>query len=331
MSNSGSPAIAASRPATVRLSALLDLLMRAALALRVAAPVRDRHALDAQHAPPALDTDDDTDADTAAPPQAEVAHVRSYLREVRALPRLSAAREVELFALAGAHDTSALQREAARREIISANLWMVPVVVSRFYRHGSGFEDLVAEGNMGLYKAFDRFDPARGFRFSTYAKWWVVDAVTAAMAANAYPVRVPRKVAQSMARQNKDDGGSRHESSNATGPAPDADDAALPMSTQALDLSAAAVEDDAHEDPQPLPEQVVALRQTLRLLASAVTELPPRERRVIEGRYGLNGQREQTLQEIGDELGVTAERVRTLQLSAMAMLKQHFDARGAAH
>ena len=82
---------------------------------------------------------------------------------------------------------------------------------------------------------------------------------------------------------------------------------------------------EGHQQPHPWPEQIVALREALQLLSHAVAGLPKRERIVIEGRYGLNGRAERTLQDIGDELGLTAERVRTLQLSAMSKLMQHIE------
>ncbi len=244
----------------------------------------------------------------------------TYLQEVRALPKLSASTELRLFGIARSADASPAQAAAARRQIIRANLWMVPIIVRRYYRNGgSVFDDLVAEGNMGLYNAFDRFDPARGFRFSTYAKWWVTDAVTAGMAANAYPLRLPRKVALEMARQQR----SEEPALTQVRSAQLMDDEA-----QTLPLDEgfeAGMPHEGQQPPQPWPEQIVALRQTLQLLAQAVVGLPKRERTVIEGRYGLNGSAERTLQDIGDELGVTAERVRTLQLLAMDKLKQHIE------
>lgn len=295
--------IAAVRPTpalpTARLGVLVALLMRAMHPLRFARPPADE--------------------DAAQPEDGAQAFKRSsYLQQVRALERLSHQRELDLFETARSMHADAAEREAARREIVRANLWVVPVIVRRYCHGGSGFDDLVAEGNMGLYAAFDRFDPGRGFRFSTYAKWWIVDAVTAAMSANAYPLRVPRRTALALARQSSRD------------TAHAADDAAplLPvLRVETLDDDDVAGQDGgAAHDLAPTPEQLVALRQALQLLVSAVNELPARERRVIEGRYGLNGRTEQTLQDIGTELGVTAERVRTLQLSAVAMLRRSFSA-----
>jgi RNA polymerase sigma factor (sigma-70 family) len=246
-------------------------------------------------------------------------HSPTYLQEVRALPKLRASTELRLFGIARSAGVSPAQAAAARRQVIRANLWMVPIIVRRYYHQGgSVFDDLVAEGNLGLYKAFDRFDPTRGFRFSTYAKWWVTDAVTAGMAANAYPLRMPRKVALALARQQHSDEPAAMQLSRLQL----TDDEALEPSS--VDPFEGGTQHEGHQPPA-WPEQIVALRQTLQRLAQAVVGLPQRERMVIESRYGLNGSAERTLQDIGDELGVTAERVRTLQLSAMGKLKQHIE------
>jgi RNA polymerase sigma factor (sigma-70 family) len=254
---------------------------------------------------------------------AQRSHSPTYLQEVRALPKLSARTELRLFGIARSAAASPAQADAARRQIIRATLWMVPIIVRRYYSHGgSVFDDLVAEGNMGLYKAFDRFDPARGFRFSTYAKWWVTDAVTAGMAANAYPLRMPRKVAMALARQQRSDGSASMQDTSA----PPTDDGSIAtVEGDAADVFESGTPHDGQQQPNPWPEQIVALREALQLLSRAVLGLPQRERTVIEGRYGLNGSAERTLQDIGNELGLTAERVRTLQLSAMSKLKQHIE------
>jgi RNA polymerase sigma factor (sigma-70 family) len=316
------------------LSALVEMLLRAAQGQRVERP---RKALRPRLqspvvADPSQQEDDITDSEHIEDNEAGLdrtvdcgvhggnSNSPTYLQEVRALPKLSASTELRLFGIARSADASPAQAAAARRQIIRANLWMVPIIVRRYYRNGgSVFDDLVAEGNMGLYNAFDRFDPARGFRFSTYAKWWVTDAVTAGMAANAYPLRLPRKVALEMARQQRSD----EPALTLIRSAQLTDDEAQTLPSD--DGFEAGMQHEGQQPPQPWPEQIVALRQTLQLLAQAVVGLPKRERTVIEGRYGLNGSAERTLQDIGDELGVTAERVRTLQLLAMDKLKQHIE------
>jgi RNA polymerase sigma factor (sigma-70 family) len=251
-----------------------------------------------------------------------------YLQAVRGLDRLDAPAELELFAALRSPLSSPAQRQQARDKLIEANLWVVPVIVRRYYRSGSGFDDLVAEGNIGLYKALERFDLSRGFRFSTYAKWWVVDAVTTAMANNTFPVRVPRRVALDLSRRRRLDDGD----ALATIDDEVEDEAAgeLGTATAPFDPGATALVDETQAAPDPQPDQVVAQRESIQQLAAAIAQLPARERLVIESRYGLNGRAEMTLQQIGDEIGVTAERVRTLQLAAIAQLRAQLGADGAA-
>jgi RNA polymerase sigma factor (sigma-70 family) len=229
-------------------------------------------------------------------------HFRAYLSIVRRRARLDHDAELREFERLG--DANADVRSAARAALVQANLWIVPIIVRRYYRQGSGFEDLVAEGNLGLYRALERFDPTRGLRFSTYAKWWVTHAVTASMAANAYPVRLPRRVAQQIARDRRLDG-------------------ATPSIEPPLAESYDAETDDRADDASLLqPDVALLLKQGLRLLRCALDELPERERVVIEGRYGLNGQTERTLQDLGAQLGMSAEGVRKIQLAAMERLKR---------
>lgn len=322
------PNISTASAAPPPLAALVEMLLLAAQDLRVGRAHNDaRQCLQSRAVSSRPRQEDDVaeneQADDEEAPASLQAHGSSsptYLQQVRALPRLSASTELRLFGIARSADASPAQAGAARRQIVRATLWMVPVIVRRYYRNGgSVFDDLVAEGNMGLYKAFDRFDPARGFRFSTYAKWWVTDAVTAGMAANTYPLRMPRKVALELARQQRSD----EPASMQITSAPLTDDEAPPSSS--IDPFEGGMQHDGQQQPQPWPEQIVALREALQLLSQAVAGLPKRERTVIEGRYGLNGSAERTLQDIGNELGITAERVRTLQLSVMNKLKQHLE------
>ena len=313
------------------LAALVEMLLRAAQDLRVERPRNEaRRCLQSRVAHGQSQQEDNSAESEQADDQEALVNLwahgsnsPTYLQEVRALPKLSASTELRLFGIARSADASQAQADAACRQIVRATLWMVPIIVRRYYRNGgSVFDDLVAEGNMGLYKAFDRFDPARGFRFSTYAKWWVTDAVTASMAANAYPLRMPRKVALELVRQQH----SGEAASMQITSSPLTDDEALaPADGDSSDVFEGGMQHDGQQQPHAWPEQIVALREALQLLSHAVAELPKRERTVIEGRYGLNGRAERTLQDIGDELGLSAERVRTLQLSAMSKLKAHIE------
>jgi RNA polymerase sigma factor (sigma-70 family) len=314
---------------TARIAALVAMLLRAAQRAPVALGAKRPRA---EPAHTAARTDDSLDAASDGVDQASTGEDVGwrYLEAVRGLDRLDTRAELELFSVLRSPLSTADQQQQARDQLIEANLWVVPVIVRRYNRSGCGFDDLVAEGNMGLYKAMDRFDLSRGFRFSTYAKWWVVDAVTSAMANNAFAVRVPRRVALGLSQQRRRNDGRAATSgdiddAHAANGADVAQDGFHELGTAAapFDPGATAFVDETREATDPQPDQVVALRENMRHLAAAIRQLPARQRLVIEGRYGLNGRNEMTLQQIGSEIGVTAERVRTLQLAAMAQLRAH--------
>jgi RNA polymerase sigma factor (sigma-70 family) len=273
-------------------------------------------------ASPRVDLEPDTRseavlAEPLATPTPTDQRFRSYLRAVRQRPRLTAAQETALFQQLGQGDTSL--RHAAQTRLVQAHLWLVPMVVRRFHRQ-SGFEDLVAEGNLGLFQALYKFDATRGLRFSTYAKWWVMDAVTASMAANAYPVNVPRRIAQQISRQ-------RH-SAHSQLPAA-ADGLALhglgSAKVEWLCAPLAEVYDaeaDRRCDEQSRPDTSLQRKQGLQGLSGALKTLSARERHIVQARFGLTGEDPRTLQDLAAELGLSAEGVRKLQLAAMQKMRQ---------
>jgi RNA polymerase sigma factor (sigma-70 family) len=263
------------------------------------------------------DTPDVMAADVMAPAGAGYPF-RAYLAAVRQRARLDHDAELEQFRQL--NDDNPKVRALARSTLIQSHLWLVPVVVRRFYRQGGGFEDLVAEGNLGLYRALERFDPARGLRFSTYAKWWVMHAVTASMAASAYPVKLPKRVALQLSRQGR------------VGPAEDRAPAApaAPASPPVPEFVARddenGLEGGSDESSPSQPEMILALKQGLALMREAIAQLPERQRMVLEARYGLNGQAERTLQDLAAQMGISNEGVRKVQLAAMKALRKHLAA-----
>jgi RNA polymerase sigma factor (sigma-70 family) len=245
----------------------------------------------------------------------------AYLRQVRVRPRLDAAQERELFAQL-AHGTSQAGHDA-QNTLVQAHLWLVPVVVRRFHRQG-GFEDLVAEGNLGLFRALARFDPARGLRFSSYAKWWVIHAVTASMAANAHPVRLPSRIAQRLSKAQSTGGMAFLPQGSEPAYAPPAPPEPA-LSAGPFFLPEVAFSEAAHEahadNADSQPEAVLALKQDALRLTHAMNTLSPRERTVVQARYGLAGCEPRTLQDIALQLGLSAEGVRKTQVAAMGKLR----------
>jgi RNA polymerase sigma factor (sigma-70 family) len=238
----------------------------------------------------------------------------TYLSKIRHKPRLDIDQERALF-------DALLKKNAdagkARQAIVEAHLWLVPIIVRRFVRGGSNFEDLVAEGNLGLFESIDRFDSSRGLRFSSYAKWWVLHFVTSAMSSSGFSVRLPRHIAQAMLKRRR----SAHSNAVEPNDAPDLDET---LDQSLIDWTAPAVAETEvmslaiKEELQP--DHIVALKQQLRKLSDSVATLPDRERQVLTMRYGLNDSEILTLQEVGQKLGLTAERVRTIQIAATERL-----------
>jgi RNA polymerase sigma factor (sigma-70 family) len=265
----------------------------------------------------------------------------AYLGSIKRIAHLEAEEEIALFERFYRGD------EDARDALIRANLWLVPVVVRKFSGNGVTLEDLIEEGNLALFSALERFKPSKEVRFSTYAKWWILKAATQARRSMAYPLRVPR-LANKATPGEPDavaNGRSGFEQSIEFGSSVELANASRPEAQAVPDLSSTKQSstpridsislDDAtiHLDQKAVEmlggqfssetEQKVVVQQALDTLFVALDTLPERERMVIEYRYALNDKPEKTLQELGDMLGITAERVRKIQLSAMEKLKQY--------
>jgi RNA polymerase sigma factor (sigma-70 family) len=276
----------------------------------------------------------DDEFEDTLPDRVTGATLSSYLNEIKQIEHIDPEEEVALFQRFHAGD------EKARDTLIRANLWLVPVVVRKFAGNGITLDDLVEEGNLALFSALERFDPSKEVRFSTYAKWWILKAATQARRSMAYPLRVPRLAnkasVEELALVATDNGNDRSadvaevlsiqsQPRNAFPPSkqattPRIDSISLDDATTHLDQKAVETLGGQYSSEV---EQSVVIQQALDTLFQALDTLPERERLVIEHRYALNDKTEMTLQELGDILGVTAERVRKIQISAMEKLKQY--------
>lgn len=227
---------------------------------------------------------------------------------------------------------------AAKHLMVLANLRLVASVARRYAGHGLPLEDLMQEGTMGLMRAVDGYSYRRGYRFSTYAIWWIRRSVSRAIADQSRVIRLPVHVTDTLARLNK----TRAEMQIRLGRNPTQAELATEMqmpeqklaramrgAVATLSLDAPASEDGAGrladrlpaaESESPLEESA---RQRMRAaIGEALNDLTPREREVVVLRYGLDGGEARTLEQVGRELAITRERVRQIETSALARLRQ---------
>lgn len=215
--------------------------------------------------------------------------VKAYLKEIGRVPLLTMEQELELARAAQAGDAD------ARRKLSEANLRLVVSVAKRYAGRGLPFLDLIQEGNLGLMKAAEKFEPDRGFRFSTYATWWIRQSITRAIADQGRVIRIPVHLVESINRVKKTTG----ELLRKNGREPTAEEIAV-----RLDME---------------PDRVRELLR--RELANVLKSLTPREERVLTLRFGLEDGQARTLEELGKEFNVTRERIRQIEAKALRKLR----------
>ena len=257
--------------------------------------------------------------------------VRTYLKEIGGVSLLSAKDEVRLAKLIEKGD------QRAKNALIEANLRLVVSVAKRYMGRGLNLLDLIQEGNLGLIRAVEKFDYRKGFKFSTYATWWIRQAVSRAIADQARTIRIPvhmvdainrvtrtqRSLVQDLGRQPTSE-----EIGRVLDLPPDKVEELLELSRETVSLEAPMGETDAsladfiEDDDTHQPHQVAARKIMREDLEKTLAGLPERERRIIELRYGLNGNEPMTLEQVGQDFGVTRERIRQMEIRTLRRLQK---------
>ena len=257
--------------------------------------------------------------------------VRLYLHEIGKVALLTAAEEVEIARRMAAGD------EGARRHLIEANLRLVVSVAKRYLGRGLTLLDLVQEGNIGLIKAVEKFDYTRGFKFSTYATWWIRQAITRAIADQARTIRIPvhmvgmiNKLVR-ISRQYLQENGreaTTEELARAMDMLPEKVEEILSISKEPVSLETPVGEEEDSTIGNFIPDESAlmpadeATRHALQdQVESVLDSLTERERDVLRLRYGINDGRNRTLEEVGKSFNVTRERIRQIEAKALRKLR----------
>lgn len=257
--------------------------------------------------------------------------VRMYLKEIGRVALLTAEEEVDLAKRIEAGD------EEARRKLAEANLRLVVSIAKRYVGRGMLFLDLIQEGNLGLLKAVEKFDYRKGYKFSTYATWWIRQAITRAIADQARTIRIPVHMVETInklmriSRQLLQEYGrepSIEEIAEAMGMTEDKVREILKIAQEPVSLETPiGEEEDSHlgdfiEDEDVLaPVDAVSFYLLKEQLEDVLGTLTPREERVLRLRFGLDDGRPRTLEEVGQEFGVTRERIRQIEAKALRKLR----------
>jgi RNA polymerase primary sigma factor len=268
----------------------------------------------------------------AAPESGAEDAVRLYLRSIGRVPLLTREDEVRLAKRIEQNDMS------AKNALIEANLRLVVSIAKRYTGRGLTLLDLIQEGNLGLIRAVEKFDWRRGFKFSTYATWWIRQAITRALADQSRTIRIPVHMVERMNRVARAKRSLMQQNNREPTPEEIADlvemtpkkvEEILKLGQEPVSLEApvggeegdASLGDFISDEAGDRPLEVVANRIRDNDLQQVLDSLPWRERRVIELRYGLGDKGPMTLEDIGHEVGVTRERVRQIESKTLAMLK----------
>ncbi|HCG86569.1 MAG TPA: RNA polymerase sigma factor RpoD [Lachnospiraceae bacterium] len=257
--------------------------------------------------------------------------VRMYLKEIGKVPLLSAEEEIELAQRMEEGD------EDAKKRLAEANLRLVVSIAKRYVGRGMLFLDLIQEGNLGLIKAVEKFDYRKGYKFSTYATWWIRQAITRAIADQARTIRIPVHMVETINKLIRVSRQLLQELGREPLPEEIAEEMNLPVERvrEILKISQEPVsletpigeEEDSHlgdfiqDDNVPVPADAAAFTLLKEQLVEVLGTLTEREQKVLRLRFGLDDGRARTLEEVGKEFNVTRERIRQIEAKALRKLR----------
>ena len=281
---------------------------------------------------PILDTSVEEDLDLSVPEGISIDDpVRMYLKEIGKVPLLTAEEEIELAKRMEEGD------EDAKHRLAEANLRLVVSIAKRYVGRGMLFLDLIQEGNLGLIKAVEKFDYRKGYKFSTYATWWIRQAITRAIADQARTIRIPVHMVETInklirvSRQLLQEYGrdpTPEEIAAEMGTSEEKVREIIKIAQEPVSLETPiGEEEDSHlgdfipDDDAPAPADAASHTLLKETLGSVLDSLTPREEKVLRLRFGLEDGRSRTLEEVGKEFNVTRERIRQIEAKALRKLR----------
>ncbi|MBQ7835304.1 MAG: RNA polymerase sigma factor RpoD [Ruminiclostridium sp.] len=257
--------------------------------------------------------------------------VKIYLKEIGRVPLLSPEEEIELAQRMSSGDPY------AKKRLSEANLRLVVSIAKRYVGRGMQFLDLIQEGNLGLIKAVEKFDYTKGYKFSTYATWWIRQAITRAIADQARTIRIPVHMVETITKVKKVSSTLLHKNGREASPEEIAEELHLPLDRvrEIIRISQDPVsletpigeEEDSHlgdfipDEEAPAPAEAASLTLLKEQLDEVLNTLTEREGKVLRLRFGLEDGRQRTLEEVGKEFNVTRERIRQIEAKALRKLR----------